>query len=49
MIPSDFSVELSKRDGDDHVWLGLRKRADDACRGKTIQPTPILQGRSWRW
>jgi nucleoside-diphosphate-sugar epimerase len=44
MIPSDFSVDLSRLDVEDHVWLGLRKRADEAFHGKTIQPTPVLQG-----
>jgi nucleoside-diphosphate-sugar epimerase len=44
MIPSDFSVDLYKLDDEDHVWLGLRKRADKAFHGKTIQPTPVLQG-----
>lgn len=44
MIPSDFSVDLHKLDVDDHVWLGFRKRADEAFNGKAIQPTPVLQG-----
>ena len=44
MIPSDFSVDLYKLDSEDYVWLGLRKRADEAFHGKTIQPTPVLQG-----
>jgi nucleoside-diphosphate-sugar epimerase len=44
MIPSDFSVDLYKLDYEDHVWLALRKRADEAFHGKKIQPTPVLQG-----
>lgn len=44
MIPSDFSVDLHKLDYEDHAWLGQRKRADDAFHGKTIQPTPVLNG-----
>jgi uncharacterized protein YbjT (DUF2867 family) len=44
MIPSDFSVDLYKLDYEDHVWLGLRKRANEGFHGKTIRPTPVLQG-----
>ena len=44
MIPSDFSIDLHKLDYNDHVWLAMRKRADDAFKGKSVKPTSVLIG-----
>jgi uncharacterized protein YbjT (DUF2867 family) len=44
MIPSDFSIDISRLDYEDNYNLGLRKKFGESFRASSVAPTPVYCG-----